>query len=247
MIEREMVYYRQLPGLKTYHLKTKQEGIVLPDCSCRIVKPYHDDLLIGIGPIYAGIEDAANTQCGLYLYSPDTDQMQLLLPDIICFSIDIRNELVYLEYETIDEWESSKIPEMMHLVCYDFVNQTLKGDVLLNEYIACPRLWCIDGEDGFVLYGYDYSDQNEDVVYRIKRIQFDGTSFLLSDETLDSITSMAIDNQTIYLVQTNYDDQITCNILQYDLENNNLSALYTELPQGHFDKQNNQLIYVYEE
>ena len=232
-------------GLCCYDMTEKTSTTCFEDRRLRCIEPYGDSLLLAFGPNH-NITEELLKDCGLYLYHPETEQLELLIPDIYCEDLYVKNGLIYISYIYSNEYFLSGSPDREHLICYHAEQKETVWDIHINNILVGQFAWCIMDDQNVLLYGY-VNDENEKRNYQIVRCSIDGSSEVLLDHAHVYSNSIARDDQYIYFDRYDY-EKSEFELLRYDLVSKQTEVIYTDLESdGHFEKWNNQLVYIFKE
>ena len=241
-------------GLCYYDLIEKRSVTIFEDQRIRCIEPYNDSLLIGFGQSGYTMEETSFEGSGLYLFDPNTEQAKLLIPDILCERLYVKDGLVYIEYYTLSNYltcimTGSKLD--YHLMCYDETKATSVWDITRYDILDNVYSWCLMDHQSVLLCGFDKMKDGS-INKKIVQCFADGSSKVIL-EHMDGFPSyLARDAQyiyfNIYLPRPDPNKDTPYQVLRYDLFSKQTEVLYDYLASnGHFDKWNNQLVFIFTE
>ncbi len=220
-----------LQGLVRYNLTTHKKDIVIKPYYCTIFEPIQGKLLINVSPESMGImEERITVPSGLYLYTPETDTMELLFEGMRCIGIGVCGDYAYLEYYQ---------DEAKYLSVFDASTKELKNTYQYDESLKLPYSWCPNDADSFYLM----TEQD------IRIIDFSGAEEILYQGSLPSASDIVKGDGALYFLSSTAHKEgadliYTCYLMRFDLNTYALETIQTDLERGFLYQWGNQLVYI---
>ena len=237
---------RKTKGLCCYDLNENLGTTLFEDRRCCCIEPYGDSLLIAFGP-NDHITEELLQDCGLYLYHPETQQLELLIPDIFCQNLYVKDGSIYINYYYSNEYVSSGYYENEHLICYDAEHKSVVWDIIVSDSLRGQFTWCLIDDQNVLLYGFVY-EKNESRRYQLIQCNADGGREVILDQTSMYSQSIAADARYVYFDRhvKGADGQDCFEVVRYDLATHQLEVLFPALgTHGHFEKWDDRLVYIF--